>query len=68
MPALQANYEGKLSEETLQIRLCAIDTPETAKFGKPSQVCVPPHPRASAASLAAARPLPINENKTACLW
>lgn len=30
--------EGKkLSDETLQIRLCTIDTPETAKFGKPGQ-------------------------------
>ena len=27
----------KISEETLQIRLCTIDTPETAKFGKPGQ-------------------------------
>ena len=27
----------KLSEVTLPIRICTIDTPETAKFGKPSQ-------------------------------
>ena len=26
-----------LSEETLQIRLCAVDAPETAKFGKAGQ-------------------------------
>ncbi|KDO30927.1 hypothetical protein SPRG_04830 [Saprolegnia parasitica CBS 223.65] len=29
--------DGKLSEQTLQIRLCAIDTPETAKFGNQGQ-------------------------------
>uniref|UniRef100_K3X2T6 TNase-like domain-containing protein n=1 Tax=Globisporangium ultimum (strain ATCC 200006 / CBS 805.95 / DAOM BR144) TaxID=431595 RepID=K3X2T6_GLOUD len=30
-------YTGKMSEHTLQIRLAAIDTPETAKFGNPGQ-------------------------------
>lgn len=30
-------YTGKASEHTLQIRLAAIDTPETAKFGNPGQ-------------------------------
>lgn len=27
----------KLSDQTIQIRICTIDTPEVAKFGKPSQ-------------------------------
>ncbi|KAG7386535.1 putative endonuclease lcl3 [Phytophthora pseudosyringae] len=31
------SYDGKLSDHTLQIRLAAIDTPETAKFGNPGQ-------------------------------
>lgn len=29
--------DAKLSEQTLSIRICTIDTPETAKFGKPGQ-------------------------------
>ena len=28
-------FEGKLSENTITIRIAAVDTPETAKFGKP---------------------------------
>ncbi|OQS00371.1 hypothetical protein THRCLA_05975 [Thraustotheca clavata] len=31
------NMDGKLSETTMQIRLCAIDTPETPKFGNQGQ-------------------------------
>jgi micrococcal nuclease len=31
------NDGEKLSEEALSIRVCTIDTPETAKFGKPGQ-------------------------------
>ncbi|GLE00951.1 hypothetical protein PINS_up009748 [Pythium insidiosum] len=30
-------FKGKMSENTLQIRLAGIDTPETAKFGSPGQ-------------------------------
>jgi len=30
-------YEGKLSENTVVIRIAAVDTPETAKFGKEGQ-------------------------------
>jgi micrococcal nuclease len=29
--------DAKLSDQTLSIRICTIDTPETAKFGKPGQ-------------------------------
>jgi micrococcal nuclease len=28
-------YDGKLSENTITLRIAAVDTPETAKFGKP---------------------------------
>jgi micrococcal nuclease len=33
----QLDPDVKLSEQTLAIRICTIDTPETAKFGKPGQ-------------------------------
>jgi micrococcal nuclease len=32
-----ARFNGKLSVETIQLRLIAFDAPETAKFGKPGQ-------------------------------
>ncbi|KAI2510242.1 endonuclease [Fragilaria crotonensis] len=35
--ASKPDSEAKLSEQTLPIRICTIDTPETAKFGKPGQ-------------------------------
>ena len=30
-------FAGKLSENTISCRIAAVDTPETAKFGKPGQ-------------------------------
>jgi micrococcal nuclease len=35
--ASKPDSKVKLSEQTLPIRICTIDTPETAKFGKPGQ-------------------------------
>eukprot|EP00934_Nitzschia_sp_Nitz4_P000304 Nitzschia sp. Nitz4//scaffold186_size43309//722//1369//NITZ4_007312-RA/size43309-processed-gene-0.24-mRNA-1//1//CDS//3329539743//304//frame0 len=35
--ASKLSKQQKLSEHTLPIRLCTIDTPETPKFGKPGQ-------------------------------
>jgi endonuclease YncB( thermonuclease family) len=36
-PFASATVQGKLSATSLQVRLAAVDTPETAKFGNPSQ-------------------------------
>ena len=33
----RASFKGKLSENTIALRIAAVDTPETAKFGKPGQ-------------------------------
>jgi len=34
-PLSSGRYEGKLSENTIALRIAAVDAPETAKFGKP---------------------------------
>ena len=34
---LSGEFTGKLSEETIQVRLLAVDAPEVAKFGSDSQ-------------------------------
>lgn len=35
--ALRGNYEGRLSENTISVRIYALDCPETAKFGNTAQ-------------------------------
>ena len=35
-----SKYNGNLKDNTIAVRIAAVDTPEVAKFGKPGQVCI----------------------------